>query len=147
MLLATFTLLLHKTTNFSLFPLILIQASILCSVTSAMASSSNSALLALIFSTVGQAAWFCFGNSNALSTIDISGAYTGLVEYNQVVVAILVYSICYTGPLVVAAFLARLPNLSGRYRALCAIALYKLLLTFVAQLLGFLAGSDCSAGN
>ncbi|EGG13771.1 transmembrane protein [Cavenderia fasciculata] len=48
---------------------------------------------------LGQFGYFALGNSNSLSTIDISGAYTGLIEYNQYLVGILTFLIGYSAPL------------------------------------------------
>jgi len=48
---------------------------------------------------MGQAAFFGFGNSNSLATIDISGAYTGLSTYSEFSVGFLVFLIGYSGPI------------------------------------------------
>ncbi|KYQ91329.1 transmembrane protein [Tieghemostelium lacteum] len=45
---------------------------------------------------LGQFGYFSFGNSNSLSTIDISGSYTGVIDYNQYVVGALTFLIGYT---------------------------------------------------
>jgi hypothetical protein len=56
----------------------------------------------------GQAAFFATGNSHTVSTIDISGAYTGLLEYNQWIVGGLTGVITFSGPLLAADQIARL---------------------------------------
>eukprot|EP01133_Synstelium_polycarpum_P013890 gene13890-16385_t len=48
---------------------------------------------------LGQFGYFAFGNSNSLSSIDISGAYTGLIDYNQYIVGTLTFVIAYSAPL------------------------------------------------
>jgi len=49
----------------------------------------------------GNAAFFLLGNSNSVSTIDISGAYTGVSEYNSLIVGILTFVILFGGPTIV----------------------------------------------
>jgi hypothetical protein len=53
-------------------------------------------------------AYFATGNSNTFATIDLNkcnfvffflGAYTGLNEYNQIIVGLFVSLILYVGPL------------------------------------------------
>ncbi|KAF2073127.1 hypothetical protein CYY_005568 [Polysphondylium violaceum] len=53
----------------------------------------------LCLNWLGQFGYFAFGNSNSLSSIDISGSYTGVVEYNEIVVGLLTFLIGYTAPL------------------------------------------------
>eukprot|EP01117_Protostelium_nocturnum_P011764 TRINITY_DN428_c0_g1_i1.p1 TRINITY_DN428_c0_g1~~TRINITY_DN428_c0_g1_i1.p1 ORF type:complete len:926 (+),score=242.77 TRINITY_DN428_c0_g1_i1:207-2984(+) len=48
---------------------------------------------------MGYSSFFILGNSNGISTIDISGAYTGLSSYNEFVVGSLVAIIGLSGPL------------------------------------------------
>lgn len=48
---------------------------------------------------MGYSSFFVLGNSNGISTIDISGAYTGLTDYNQFIVGSLVGIIILSGPI------------------------------------------------
>jgi len=60
------------------------------------ASPSETLLLQWI---IGQCIFFALGNSHVVSTVDISGAYTGLSDYNQYLVGILTFVITFTGPI------------------------------------------------
>eukprot|EP01132_Coremiostelium_polycephalum_P002782 gene2782-3457_t len=53
----------------------------------------------LCINWLGQFGYFAFGNSNSLSSIDISGSYTGLIDYNEYIVGILTFLIGYSSPL------------------------------------------------
>lgn len=46
---------------------------------------------------VGQCVFFSLGNSHLMATVDISGAYTGLSDYNATVVALLTALITFSG--------------------------------------------------
>ncbi|KAL6058008.1 major facilitator superfamily transporter protein [Balamuthia mandrillaris] len=48
---------------------------------------------------MGRRAFFAFGNSNSLATIDIGNAYMGLSSYNAPIVALFTFLINYSGPL------------------------------------------------
>ncbi|KAM9964804.1 hypothetical protein ACTFIW_004590 [Dictyostelium discoideum] len=48
---------------------------------------------------LGQFGYFAFGNSNSLASIDISGSYTALIDYNQYLVGIQTLLIGYTSQL------------------------------------------------
>ncbi|EFA78494.1 transmembrane protein [Heterostelium album PN500] len=48
---------------------------------------------------LGQFGYFALGNSNSLSSIDISGSYTGLIDYNQYLVGLLTFVIGYSSPI------------------------------------------------
>jgi len=48
---------------------------------------------------LGQCFFFALGNSHLVSTVDMSGAYTGLNEYHFLVVSSLTLLITFTGPL------------------------------------------------
>jgi ethanolaminephosphotransferase len=48
---------------------------------------------------MGQASFFAFGNSNSLATIDIRGGYTGLDDYNEIAVPILIACTGLAGPI------------------------------------------------
>ena len=49
---------------------------------------------------VGHCAFFAFGNSHVVATIDISKAYTGLTAYHQSIVGLLTFLITYSGYIV-----------------------------------------------
>eukprot|EP01135_Chromosphaera_perkinsii_P009355 Nk52_evm31s1737 gene=Nk52_evmTU31s1737 len=55
---------------------------------------------------VGKFGFFAQGNSNSVATVDISGSYTGLYDYNALVVGILTLLIAYAFPLLAFLFLA-----------------------------------------
>ena len=46
-----------------------------------------------------QAAFFAFGNSNAISSIDLSNAYNGISGYNVLAVALLLFAGNWAGPI------------------------------------------------
>ena len=52
----------------------------------------------MAFSWMGAYTYFALGNSNSVSSMDISGAYTGMTEYHPVPVAILTFIITFSGP-------------------------------------------------
>lgn len=60
---------------------------------------------------MSQSCFFAFGNTNSVATIDISGAYTGLIDYNEIMVGTLVALIGFTGPLL--CFLALIDSLNN----------------------------------
>jgi len=70
----------------------------------------------LVMWSLGQCYMFALGNSHVASTVDISGAYTGLTEYNQVVVGLLTAIIVFTGPIMVTVQLARMQSIVGGSR-------------------------------
>lgn len=77
----------------------------------------------LVQTVLAQAAYFAFGNSNSLATIDISGAYTGLTAYNEAAVALLTLLVGYSGPLLcLLASLAQLGAGSQRFAATGSMA-------------------------
>jgi len=67
-------------------------------------TTSSSILEVILFKwMLGNCIFFASGNSHAIATVDISGAYTGLLEYNQLIVIILCVVITYAGPLLACA--------------------------------------------
>lgn len=56
---------------------------------------------------MARGAFFAFGNSNSIATIDLSGAYAGLTHYRPLAVGAQALALLYTGPLVVGAHLVR----------------------------------------
>ncbi|KAH3745485.1 GPI ethanolamine phosphate transferase 2 [Pelomyxa schiedti] len=67
------------------------------SVTSVLPTTVLSRLCVLY--SFGKCAFFALGNSNSISFIDLSGAYTGLQGYHPALVGLLAALILYTGPL------------------------------------------------
>lgn len=63
-------------------------------------SSSSSVLRFMFLMGVGECYFFVVGNSHALATMDISGAYTGLSEYVFIVVFVLTGFILFAGQLI-----------------------------------------------
>ncbi|EGC34499.1 hypothetical protein DICPUDRAFT_153293 [Dictyostelium purpureum] len=53
----------------------------------------------LCLNWLGKFGYFAFGNSNSLASIDISGSYTALIDYNQYLVGIQTLLIGYTSQL------------------------------------------------
>ena len=43
--------------------------------------------------------FFCFGGSNSISSVDLSNAYNGVVDYNIVAVGVLLFASNWTGPI------------------------------------------------
>ncbi|KAL4236584.1 hypothetical protein ACF0H5_004969 [Mactra antiquata] len=55
--------------------------------------------LAILCWWVGQASFFYQGNSNSMSSIDVSSGYIGLQDYNPIIVPLLLFSATYVGPI------------------------------------------------
>jgi ethanolamine phosphate transferase 2 subunit G len=94
---ALLELFLLKQINASLVALITIQA--VCLVTFISKSSIPTTVSTVLFFFAGRAAWFCLGNSNSLSSIDLASAYIGLDSYDPVNVGILLFLSSYAGPI------------------------------------------------
>jgi len=61
----------------------------------------------LVLWALGQCAFFAFGNSHAIATVDVSGAYTGLTEYNMTICGFLCGIITFSGPVLATAHIVR----------------------------------------
>jgi ethanolaminephosphotransferase len=94
-------LLLHKQHNHFLFVLFLGEIYFLWQIFDNLQDDENLPLWAIImiWRWTGFSAFFALGNSNSFATIDIGNAYTGLENYNEVVVASLTFLIGYSGPI------------------------------------------------
>ena len=57
-----------------------------------------------MISLVARASFFYLGNSNSLSTIDVTAGYTGLTVYNSLAVVVLLAVHTFAGPLLTYAF-------------------------------------------
>lgn len=55
---------------------------------------------------MARGAFFAFGNSNSVATIDLGGAYAGLARYRPAAVGAQAFALLYTGPLVVGLHVA-----------------------------------------
>jgi len=88
--------LLHKLHNLFLFILFGIQIASFLFIENTQAKFWS---LIIALSWMGQVSFFAFGNSNSLSTIDISGAYTGLDDYNEIIVGLFTALIGFSGPI------------------------------------------------
>ncbi|GBG28914.1 GPI ethanolamine phosphate transferase 2 [Hondaea fermentalgiana] len=92
---------------------------------------SGSSLEVILFQWIlGQCVFFALGNSHVISTVDISGAYTGLSDYNQTLVGSLTFVITFSGPILGVANAVRVLSLdhaSGPTRRALIVA------TFVFQ--------------
>ena len=65
----------------------------------ALLSSVGTSMRATLTLHVAAASYFMMGNSNSLASIDFTGAYVGLAEYNQLVVGLLTGVAMYAGPI------------------------------------------------
>jgi len=92
--LVTLLVLLHKAHNLPLIIIMFIQNILL-----SIVLDNNEFQKYVLFLWMGKASYFMFGNSNSLSTIDISGAYTGLDDYNEIFVGIFTGLILLSGPI------------------------------------------------
>jgi ethanolaminephosphotransferase len=63
------------------------------------AANINSQALPVAFSSLllSQTAYFAFGGSNSISSIDLSNAYNGVADYNIVAVGVLLFASNWTG--------------------------------------------------
>lgn len=81
-----------RTTNIPLFLFFLIQLDLLTALRlSPLQITINTLIL-------GQASFFALGNSNAISSIDLSNSYNGVSGYNIVAVGVLVFLSNWAGP-------------------------------------------------
>ncbi|KAJ1753826.1 major facilitator super transporter protein [Coemansia sp. RSA 1821] len=53
---------------------------------------------ALVLQALAHASFFALGNSNSLASVDLSNAYAGVSQYNEVMVGILVFISTWAGP-------------------------------------------------
>lgn len=91
-LLTLFLITQTRTTNIPLFLLFLIQLDLL--------SRLHLSLMQITITTLifGQVSFFALGNSNAISSIDLSNAYNGVSGYNIIAVGVLVFLNNWAGP-------------------------------------------------
>lgn len=82
-----------RATNIPLFVLFKVQASIIERV------DLNSIETTLNLILMQHVAFFAFGGSNALSSVDLSTAYNGVSDYNVVVVGLLTFVSNWAGPI------------------------------------------------
>eukprot|EP01080_Neovahlkampfia_damariscottae_P001311 gene1311-11394_t len=82
-------ILIHKIHNSFLIILIILQSKF-----------SNTIHNTIVHYWMSKEAFYSFGNSVSISTIDFSGAYTGLSTYNEFVVGTLMVILVYSGPLI-----------------------------------------------
>ncbi|CAH1774450.1 unnamed protein product [Owenia fusiformis] len=61
--------------------------------------STSLPLLTLVYHWMGQASFFYQGNSNSISTVDVSAGYVGLDSYSPSVIGVLMGVSTYAGPL------------------------------------------------
>jgi ethanolaminephosphotransferase len=81
-----------RTTNIPLFLFFLIQLDLLSSLRLSPLQITTTTLI------LGQASFFALGNSNAISSIDLSNAYNGVSGYNILAVGVLVFLSNWAGP-------------------------------------------------
>ena len=81
-----------RTTNIPLYLLFLIQSTLLARLSLSPLQITISSFL------LGHTAFFALGNSNAISSIDLSNAYNGVSGYNVLAVGILVFLSNWAGP-------------------------------------------------
>eukprot|EP00727_Mastigamoeba_balamuthi_P001161 m51a1_g11041 putative gpi ethanolamine phosphate transferase 2 isoform x6 (973) ;mRNA; f:444364-447804 len=99
---------LHRRHNMMLVVLTALQAHLFGDLATEL--ENGNVVLESVLSRVAAMIWlsktsfFNFGNSNSISTIDFSGAYAGLADFNIFVVGINTTLITYTGPIMFLGF-------------------------------------------
>ncbi|ELU10380.1 hypothetical protein CAPTEDRAFT_94413 [Capitella teleta] len=58
-----------------------------------------SEFLAIMYSWMGSAAFFYQGNSNSVSSVDVSAGYVGLLDYRPLLIGLLITMATYSGPI------------------------------------------------
>jgi ethanolaminephosphotransferase len=91
-ILTIFLLTQSRAQNIPLFALFQIQYFALSQLSLTPAQLSITSLI------LGQASFFALGNSNAISSIDLSNAYNGVTNYNVAMVGILLFLSNWAGP-------------------------------------------------
>ncbi len=59
----------------------------------------SASVITLLYYWMGQAAFYYQGNSNSISTVDVSSGYIGLTDYQPVLIGILMCLSTYAGPI------------------------------------------------
>ncbi|OWF42123.1 GPI ethanolamine phosphate transferase 2-like [Mizuhopecten yessoensis] len=90
-------LLLSKPHNVAMFVMVVIQEHLIDSVVLRHILLSPTTVT-LYYLWMGMAAFFYQGNSNSISTVDVSAGYTGLTDYQPVLVGLLIALSTYGGP-------------------------------------------------
>ncbi|XP_033738770.1 GPI ethanolamine phosphate transferase 2-like isoform X2 [Pecten maximus] len=90
-------LLLSKPHNVAMFVMVVLQEH-LADCTLLRHISLSTPTVTLYYLWMGMAAFFYQGNSNSISTVDVSAGYTGLTDYQPVLVGFLIALSTYSGP-------------------------------------------------
>ena len=90
------TFLLHSPTHLPVLALLLLQLHLLPPTLSALHPSVQP----LVFILLARVSFFQLGGSNSLATIDVGAGYTGLTEFNPVLVTLLMAVHTYSGSLI-----------------------------------------------
>ena len=90
------TFLLHSPTHLPVLALLLLQLHLLPPTLSGLHSSVQP----LVFILLARVSFFQLGGSNSLATIDVGAGYTGLTEFNPVLVTLLMAVHTYSGSLI-----------------------------------------------
>ncbi|XP_069126866.1 GPI ethanolamine phosphate transferase 2-like [Argopecten irradians] len=95
------SLLLSKPHNVAMFVMVVVQEHLVDHVLLQHVSLSTPSIT-LYYLWMGMAAFFYQGNSNSISTVDVSAGYTGLTDYQPVLVGCLIALSTYSGPVILA---------------------------------------------